>query len=315
VIVSCGEALIDFVPATTADGRAAYVPSPGGSPFNIAVAAGRLGVPAGFLGGVSSDLFGDQLVAALQASGVVTRYVLRLERPSTLAFVSLGTGEPEYVFYDAEAAHRFWTPVRELQDDVTMLHFGSIALLGLPAAERFEHLMQQNRGRRILCFDPNVRPGVVTDEASYRARLGRFFALADIIKISAADIAWLAPGRDPEELASEWVATGASLVVVTLGPDGALAASRLGSVRFPGVAVRVVDTVGAGDSFMGALLAGLAKLGVASQADVRELDSRTQEIAIGFAIRASALTCSRRGADPPWEREIALHPPIGGGVR
>jgi fructokinase len=101
MIVSCGEALIDFVPARTTAGENAYVPRPGGSPFNVAVAVGRLGVAAGFLGGVSTDFFGRQLLAALHASNVDTRYTTRFNRPSTLAFVNLEAVEPEYTFYDS----------------------------------------------------------------------------------------------------------------------------------------------------------------------------------------------------------------------
>ncbi len=315
MIVSCGEALIDFVPATATDGRRAYVPCVGGSPFNIAVAIGRLGVPAGFLGGVSSDFFGDDLVVALEASGVDTRYVLRLERPSTLAFVSLGTGEPDYVFYDAEAAHRFWVPAQPLAQDVTMLHFGSIALLGAPAADRFEALMRENKGRRVLALDPNIRPSVIVDEPAYRERLRAMLARADVIKISAADLSWLTPGADPHDVADAWVAAGASLVVVTLGADGALAHTRRGRIRYPGAPVAVVDTVGAGDSFMGALLAALAKLGVEGVAQLVSLDLEAFELAVGFATRASAITCSRRGADPPWARELEFRPRAQQGVR
>jgi fructokinase len=306
MIVSCGEALIDFVPATTNDGRRAYVPCVGGSPFNIAVAVARLGAPAGFLGGVSTDFFGDDLARALAASGVDTRYVLRLERPSTLAFVSLGAGEPEYIFFDAEAAHRYWEPALPLGTDVTMLHFGSISLLGQPAADRFARLMEENKGQRIVCLDPNIRPSVIVDETSYRERLRAMLALADVIKISAADLDWLVPGADPNDVARGWIEHGTALVVVTLGADGALAHSAHGDIRYPGTSVAVVDTVGAGDSFMGALLAGLAKLGVASVAQLRAQGSDAVEAAVAYATRASAITCSRRGADPPWSRELAF---------
>ena len=131
-------------------------------------------------------------------------------------------------------------------------------------------------------------------------------ALADVIKISAADLDWLVPGADPSDVARTWLEHGTSLVVVTLGPDGALAHSARGTIRYPGTSVAVVDTVGAGDSFMGALLAGLAKLGVASVAQLRDQSGDAIEAAVAFATRASAITCSRRGADPPWSRELAF---------
>ncbi len=306
MIVSCGEALIDFVPATTVDGRPAYVPCVGGSPFNVARGIGRLGVPAGFLGGISTDFFGDDLVRALHASRVDTRYVLRLRRPSTLAFVSLANAEPEYVFYDAEAADRFWAPAEPLQEDVTVLHFGSNSLLGEPAAQRFETLMRENKGRRILSLDPNIRPTLVIDEAAYRGRLRSVLSLADVIKISAVDLAWFAPSSTHAALAAEWLAAGASLVIVTLGPEGARAFGKTGSVLCPGVSVKVVDTVGAGDSFTSALLAGLARLRFEMGHGLSGLGQEEIQALVGFAIRASALTCGRRGADPPWENEIEL---------
>ncbi len=306
MIVSCGEALIDFVPATTADGRSAYVPCVGGSPFNIAVGIGRLGVPAAFLGGVSNDFFGDALVAALRTSNVDTRYVRRLGRPSMLAFVRLDAAEPEYVFYDAESAPRFWEAAEPLRDDVTLLHLGSISLLGEPAARRLVALMAENKGRRLLSLDPNIRPSMIPDEAGYRARLRTVLDLADIVKISAADLAWLAPEVTPEAAAQAWLTRGTSLVVVTLGPAGAVAFARAGAVRCAGVPVAVVDTVGAGDSFMSALLAGLVRLGVERLDQLQNLGPESVATAVGFAARASAITCSRRGADPPWRNEIDL---------
>src|SRR5690349_19608631 len=108
MLLSCGDALIDMIPARTEDGRHAYVPAVGGSCCNIAVALGRLGAKAGFMGGISTDFFGDLLVEGLVAAGVSTKYVARLERETTLGFVKLGEGEPQYAFYDEGTAGRSW---------------------------------------------------------------------------------------------------------------------------------------------------------------------------------------------------------------
>jgi fructokinase len=308
MIVSCGEALIDFVPAKTSGGEHAYVPRSGGSPFNVAVTVGRLGVSAGFLGSVSTDFFGTQLVDALHASNVDTRYTLRVERPSTLAFVSLESVEPEYTFYDSEAAHKQWSPAGTLAPDVTMLHFGSLSLIDEPAAGHFADLMAREKQRRILTLDPNIRPTVVrANEAPYRARLAAMLALADVIKISAVDLAWLDPGREPASAADSWLQSGATLVVLTQGADGATVFARGGrTIRRAAEPIALVDTVGAGDSFMGALLAGLELAGAASPGDLARLDDEAISTALGFAIHVSGITCSRAGADPPWRDDVTL---------
>jgi fructokinase len=314
MIVSSGEALIDFVPARTTAGESAYVARAGGSPFNVAVTVGRLGIPAGFLGSVSTDFFGGQLLAAMRRSNVDTRYVSRLDRPSTLAFVNLEAVEPEYTFYDAEAAHRFWAPVSDVADDVTMLHFGSLALIDEPAADHFAQLMAREKGRRIVTLDPNIRPSVVRGkEAAYRARLTTMLGLADLVKISAADLTWLDSQREPAAIAAQWLAGGAALVVVTHGADGATAYARDGrAIHRPAEPIVLVDTVGAGDSFMGALLVGLDAAGATTPAGLARIEDAAIERALTFAAEVSAITCSRAGADPPWRDEVKVSVHAGG---
>ncbi len=308
MIVSCGEALIDFVPARTTGGEGAYVARPGGSPFNVAVTVGRLGFPAGFLGSVSTDFFGGQLLAALHKSKVDTRYTSRLDRPSTLAFVNLESIEPEYTFYDSEAAHRFWGPAGDIARDVTMLHFGSLSLIDEPAADHYAALMAREKGRRILTLDPNIRPTVVRGkEAAYRSRLAAMLGLADVIKISGADLDWLDPLHSPAEIAAAWIAGGAALVVMTAGAEGSTAYARGGrTIRRPAVPITLVDTVGAGDSFMGALLAGLESAGATEPAELARIDDAAIEGALALAAQVSAITCSRAGADPPWRNEVTF---------
>ncbi|HWK45479.1 MAG TPA: carbohydrate kinase [Stellaceae bacterium] len=306
MIISCGEALIDFVPAHTEGGDAAYVPAVGGSPYNIAITMGRLGAPAGFLGGISTDFFGDQLIAGLRHSQVDTTLVRRLDRPSTLAFVSLGDGEPQYVFYDREAAHRFWDPPPGfiLPEAVRALHFGSISLFGEPGADRFAALMAQQKGRRLLSLDPNIRPGMIEAEGPYRQRLEAMLRLADVIKVSAADLDWLAPGRTHESIAADWLRQGTALVVVTLGGEGAAAFRSGGSLRCPAEPVSVVDTVGAGDTFMGGLLAAMARIDCLNASALAALPDEVLRALIGVAIQAAGITCGRRGANPPWSDEL-----------
>ena len=310
MIVACGEALIDFVPASTTGGEAAYVPRPGGSPFNVAVTVGRLGVPAGFLGCISNDFFGTQLIDALQASSVDSRYITRLDRPTLLAFVRLDCAEAEYAFYDTGSSPQLWAPAAELAADVTALHlsFGALLPIDEPAASNFKRLLERSKSRRIIAFDPNVRPTVIAGrKTAYHSRLATFFELADLIKISTADLAWLEPNTAPADAARGWLERGASLVVVTAGEAGSIAyTKRAGTVESPAVRIAVIDTVGAGDSFMGALLAGFELCGVRTPAQLADISRETVADVVAFATRVSAVTCSRAGADPPWRSDITL---------
>lgn len=312
MIVCCGEALIDFVPQAEGEVRAAYVPALGGSSYNTAIALGRLGADVGFLGGISEDFFGQQLVAGLAQSQVSTRYVARAHRPTTLAFVSLGQDEPQYAFFDENAAERMWTrsdmPV--LDDAVTALHFGSISLVREPAGGEFEALMLAQKGRRLLSLDPNVRPDLVADEPVYRARLGAMIGAADIIRASCADIAWIAPDMAAHDFAQQCLAGGASLFILTLGGDGAVA-FRGNSKGGPApvittapVPVTVADTVGAGDAFMGGLLARLQECDLVSVSSIIAAEDQLVAGALEQAARVAAVACTRVGADPPWRHQL-----------
>ena len=145
--------------------------------------------------------------------------------------------------------------------------------------------------------------------AEVLAVVHELLAVADVVKASDEDVAWLEPDKTPEEVAASWLSHGPALVVITRGGDGALASGRAsGAVSRPGVAVDVVDTVGAGDSFMSALLAGLARrdlLGADRREALRSLTAADVGALLDEAVAASAITCSRAGADPPYSRELA----------
>ena len=185
-IFCAGEALIDMLPGRTEAGATAFVPHPGGSVFNTAVALGRLGAQVALISGVSEDLFGAMLAGGLTASGVETGCLIRSARPTTLAFVTLTDGEARYAFYDEATAGRMLTPgdIPALPPpDATggALFLGGISLAVEPCASAYEALARREAGRRLIVLDPNIRPGFIADEAAFRARLGRLMALADIV--------------------------------------------------------------------------------------------------------------------------------------
>ncbi|ODT14163.1 MAG: hypothetical protein ABS35_35640 [Kaistia sp. SCN 65-12] len=307
MIVSCGEALIDFLPVKDVNGNDSYQPKVGGSPYNVALTTGRLGVPTGFLGGISTDFFGEMLAEELARSQVSLKYAGRSARPTTLAFVSLAHDEPQYAFFDENSAGRLHDPAdhEPIGDEVEAMHFGSISLIPEPIVDRLAAVMAANRGKRVICYDPNVRPTLIHDRDAFTARVETFARGADIVKISGADLEWLHPGVDAEQIAGGWLAAGTGLVVVTRGGNGVTAYTPTGSVFSPVVPVTIADTVGAGDSFTGGLLARLSEKGLLSIGGVRGIDHAALKEALDFANRVAAITCSRAGANPPWRHELA----------
>lgn len=301
MILCCGEALIDMLPRETAAGENAFAPYAGGSVFNTAIALGRLGAPAGFLSGLSTDLFGQILDATLAASNVDASLAIRSDRPTTLAFVKLTGGQAEYAFYDENTAGRMITPadLPALPVEIDALFFGGISLPPDPCGATYEALMLREAPTRVTMIDPNIRPGFITDEAAYRARIGRMMGAADIIKSSDEDLAWL--GLDARAL----VAGGAKLVCLTEGSKGVTAYWPGGETFVAAKKVAVVDTVGAGDTFSAGLLAGLHKGGLLTKPALAALTEAQLVPALELGVAAAAVTVSRAGANPPWAHELA----------
>jgi fructokinase len=307
VILCAGEALIDMLPRQTESGEAAFAPHPGGAVFNTAIALGRLGAPAGFFSGLSTDLFGQMLDASLAASNVDAGLAVRSDRPTTLAFVTLTDGQARYAFYDENTAGRMLggADLPPLPDAVGAVFFGGISLMVEPCGSAYEALMLREAGRRVTMIDPNIRPGFIADEAAYRARIGRMVAAADIIKISDEDLHWLEGPGDVPELARGLLAKGPGLVLLTQGAEGARAFGPAAEAHVAARRVAVIDTVGAGDTFNAGILAALDRACLLDKAALRRLSEDAMTDALSLAARAAAVTVSRAGANPPWAGELA----------
>ena len=301
MILAAGEALIDMLPRETKDAEPAFAPYPGGAVFNTAVALGRLGEDVALLSGVSTDLFGEKLVSSLKASNVGDGFLIRSDRPTTLAFVTLNDGHAQYAFYDEATSGRMIKPSDLPEVDAEAYFFGGISLVVEPCAQAYEALARRVAGTALVMVDPNIRPGFISDETSFRERLNVMFACADIVKVSDEDLAWIAGDISPDQFRDEFAL---SVLLVTRGADGVSIYSDHGEIQVAAERVDVVDTVGAGDTFNAGFLSGLSR---ANLLNVDALDDATEVqlvAAVTRGIKAAAITVSRAGANPPWENEL-----------
>lgn len=306
MIVVAGEALIDMSPSTQ-NGQTAYIAHPGGSPYNVAMGIGRLGAPVRFLGRVSSDGFGQLLRSHITKSHVDLGYVVEGPELTTMALVTPTPKGEFFSFYCQNTADTLLKPqdLPTTLPDGAALHFGSISLLLEPTASTLEGLMARESRQRLITLDPNVRPFLIHDKTAYIEKLKGWLSKADVVKVSQADLEWLYPGRALEEIAQEWQGYGPALVIVTLGGDGCFAIKNWQIIREKSLPITVADTVGAGDSFMGALLAWLWRNQALSRSAVEQLEAAQLSDLLSFAVKVAAITCTRPGANPPWQEEVA----------
>jgi fructokinase len=296
-VLVVGEALVDVVTAPDAP-PVAHV---GGSPLNVAVGLGRLGVPTTFAAQVGRDRNGEAIVEQLRAAGVaLSRLSPTPRRTSTAAARLSAAGGAAYAF------DLSWDPAA-LPDlgGFGALHVGSIATVLAPGAARVVELAAAAHRRGVpVSVDPNVRLAVEPDPGAWRRAFAALLPHAEMVKLSDEDAGVLAPGVPAAELAAR-LAGEDRLAVVTCGAAGAHAATPACRTRVAAEAVEVADTIGAGDSFTAALLAWLAWRG---RPAARDLDAADLEDLCAFAAAAAAVTCSRPGADPPWTAELQRLP-------
>ena len=323
MIVCCGEALIDMVRTPVPGKKEVFLPVPGGSPYNTAIAIARMGVPVKFLGRFSTDTFGQTLVKRLKDNKVGSELIIHGTENSALAFVTFGKKgkEPEYSFYTEGTANCSLKTADlppKLPDDTRCILFGSISMTVEPIASSIEALLLREGSRKstnqmdgapILSFDPNIRPFTIKDKAAYITRFEKWIAASTIAKISSVDFAFLYPELSAEKALQKILAMGPRLAICTLGTKGALALLRQNDgsvmrVSAPVVNLPVIDTIGAGDAFHGALLSWLEIKGKMSRSALVNLSESELYDALLFANKAASLVCSREGAEPPTRKEV-----------
>lgn len=300
-----GEALVDVVVRTDGSTEA----HPGGSPANVAIGLGRLGRDVELLAYLADDDNGGLVREHLAASQVsLAEGSLGAPRTSVATAHLDESGAANYDF-DLEWAVADGAAPRP---EPIVVHTGSIAAVLAPGAEAVRSLVETVRGNATVTYDPNARPSLMGEPADARVAIEQMVALADVVKVSDEDLAWLASTDDVDTVARDWLELGPAFVVVTRGGSGATAflpGGRAVSVAAP--SVDVADTVGAGDSFMGGLIDGLWSAGVlgGSQRDaLRALSDEVLTAILERCARIAAITVSRPGANPPGSAELDVAP-------
>ena len=294
----CGEVLIDLIP----DGSGARVPHVGGGPANTAKALARLGHEVYFIDGISSDKYGQMSRLELLDDEVKLDLALNSDKPTCLAIVSLNeSGGASYEFkIDGTATFDFsasWLPDPSRYKP-SVLHIGTLVTVIQPSADVLYDWAMQVAEFAPIVFDPNVRSVVMNDREKYLAAVERWVAISSVVKVSDDDMAWLYPGQQYADVAKRWINDGAALVVVTRGADGLLGFTADGVVEVPGVKVDVADTVGAGDTVGAIVVEAMIEKGILN------LTGDTLKAVLHRAAIAAGITCSRKGAQPPYKHEL-----------
>jgi fructokinase len=284
-----GESLIDIVDSDE------HV---GGSPLNVAVGLGRLGRDIDFLTSIADDSHGRRIVEYVEAAGVhLVSESREAARTSTARSTIAEDGSADYIF-DLDWRLSGTPPVTP----PLFVHTGSIAAVQDPGCLAVAALIDTYRVSATVTFDPNVRPSLIADRELAVTRIEHLIELSDVVKVSEEDLHWIDPKRPPEQIAQTWLRLGPAIVAITMADRGAMAFCAAGAARVPTRAVRVVDTVGAGDSFMAGLLDALwesGSLGGDQRAALHEISVDALATALEEASLCAALTVARAGADLP----------------
>jgi fructokinase len=303
----CGEAVIDLF-QDKASGEMAFQGQAAGSPFNVTVGLARLDQKAALITGLSRDVFGARLIAAMEKEGVEWRLAPRTDRPTILSFVLVKPdGGPEYAFYGERGADTDVTVAglpTPLPAEIKAVHVGGFPMAVEPAKTAYATLVRREANARFVSLDPNIRVSLMGDVAVFREHFEGLCASTALIKASSEDLHHLYPGADLKTVALRWKDRGASTVVITDGPNGASSWNAAGQAFVPTTPVKVVDTVGAGDSFMSALLAALAERDLLHREKLAQTSGETMQAILAFANRAAGITCTRRGSNPPTQSDL-----------
>ena len=308
MILVGGENLMDMIQIDNQNENAIFEAVPGGSPYNLAMAAGRQGVKVGYVTPISKDKNGEQLAQNLFNSNV-SLLGPRVTAPTSLAMVHIEDAIPSYSFYREETAERLVTLdslSKNLTSEVSIFHIGSLALTGGEDALVWEEFVKRTRENNVkVSLDPNVRPSLIAEPDVYRQRIKNLMTAVDILKLSDEDLLWLFNDSADETnaLAELEVIARAEILIVTKGSQGSAIFHEKKWHEITSLPVeKLSDTVGAGDTFMASVLAWVMKQEKLNELTLLELNEKKE--LLNYAAKAAALNCEKQGCNPPWENEL-----------
>ena len=306
MILCCGEALIDLVQRDE-EGANVFRAYNGGGIYNSAIALGRLGEKVGLFCGMGTDVFGESLRAQLRAAHVEEKFLRIKDRHTTLAIVKVNAeGNAKYFFIDDASAGR-WVEKKDmpkLTSTIKALLVGGIVLVPEPSGSTYEAFTRKAAKTQVIVLDPNIRPPHIKDRKKHLARIHRMIAMTDVLKISDDDVKWMTGAADLAKAAKSFLKRGAKIVAITRGGAGCSVFTKRFAFDEAAPAVKVADTVGAGDTFNAGLLHSLNTQGLLTKKAIASIGEEQLKAAAAYAMRAAAITVSRPGADPPWAHEM-----------
>ena len=308
MILVGGENLMDMIQIDNQNENALFEAVPGGSPYNLAMAAGRQGVKVGYVTPISKDKNGEQLAQNLLNSNV-SLLGPRVTAPTSLAMVHIDDGIPSYSFYREGTAERLVTLdslSKNLTSEVSIFHIGSLALTGGEDALVWEEFVKRTRESNVkVSLDPTVRPSLIAEPDVYRQRIKNLMTEVDILKLSDEDLLWLFNDSADETnaLAELEAIARAEILIVTKGSQGSAIFHEKKWHEITSHPVeKLSDTVGAGDTFMASVLAWVMKKEKLNELALLELNEKKE--LLNYAAKAAALNCEKQGCNPPWENEL-----------
>ena len=307
MIICAGESLIDMV---SFRGEPEYTPHVGGSNFNSSIALGRLGANSYYFGAVSHDTYGELIEDHLRRSNVKEDFIIKTNRPTTLAYADVVDGIAEYTFVDEHSAGRMLDqtslkPFVKRVIKAKALLVGGISLQAEPCGSSWQWLIEQVSGHLPIYLDVNIRPDFIENKRSYFDRFVRLTSKVDIVKISEDDYRYLYGAQDFNKVSKDWLNNGVKLVIFTLGAEGSKVIYDNGKEVFAkSKKVDVVDTIAAGDTFNAGFLLSLDEQGLLDRESLDIISDTQLEKALTFANKVASFTVTKKGANPPWLDEI-----------
>ena len=307
MIICAGESLIDMV---SFRGEPEYTPHVGGSNFNSSIALGRLGSNSYYFGAISNDSYGELIEDCLRGSNVKEDFIIKTNRPTTLAYADVVDGIAEYTFVDEHSAGRMLDqtslkPFVKRVIKAKALLVGGISLQAEPCGSSWQWLIEQVSGHLSIYLDVNIRPDFIENKRSYFDRFVRLTSKVDIVKISEDDYRYLYGAQDFNKVSKDWLNNGVKLVIFTLGAEGSKVIYDNGKEVFAkSKKVDVVDTIAAGDTFNAGFLLSLDEQGLLDRESLDIILDTQLEKALTFANKVASFTVTKKGANPPWLDEI-----------